>query len=53
MLIDFYMKFREDPLNGFQVKEQTQFCETVQGKELKKYKCNSYGSCALHLSNVD
>ena len=32
MLIDTYMKFREDSLNGFQVIEQTQFCDKVQGK---------------------
>ena len=29
MLIDTYMKFNEDSLNGFQVTEQTQFCERV------------------------
>ena len=28
MLIDIYMKFREDSLNGFQVIERTQFCES-------------------------
>ena len=32
MLIDIYMKFREDSLNGFQVIERTQFCDRVQGK---------------------
>ena len=32
MLIDIYMKFREDSLIGFQVIEQTQFCDRVQGK---------------------
>ena len=32
MLIDIYMKFREDSLNGFQVLEQTWFCDRVQGK---------------------
>ena len=26
MLIDIYMKFREDSLNGFQVIERTRFC---------------------------
>ena len=30
MLIDIYMKFDEDSLNGFQVKERTQFCDSVQ-----------------------
>ena len=28
MLINIYMKFREDSLNGFQVIEQTRFCDT-------------------------
>ena len=32
MLIDIYMKFREESLNSFQVIEQTQFCDRVQGK---------------------
>ena len=32
MLIDIYMKFREDSLNGFQVIERTGFCDRVQGK---------------------
>ena len=27
MLIDIYMTFREDSLNGFQVMEQTRFCD--------------------------
>ena len=27
MLIDIYMKFREDSLNGIQVKERTRFCD--------------------------
>ena len=49
MLIDIYMKFREDSLNGFEVIKLTQFCNRVQGKQLKKYKCKSYGSCALHV----
>ena len=31
MLIDIYMKFCEDSLNGFQVIEQTQFCDRIQG----------------------
>ena len=29
MLIDIYMKFPEDSLNGFQVIEQTRFCDKV------------------------
>ena len=32
MLIDIYMKFREDSLKGFQVIELTRFCDRVQGK---------------------
>ena len=35
MLIDIYMKFREDSLNGFQVIEQILYCVRVQGKLLK------------------
>ena len=31
-LIDIYMKFHEDSLNGFQVIEQTQFCDRFQGR---------------------
>ena len=31
MVIDIYMKFPEDSLNGFQVIEQTRFCDRVQG----------------------
>ena len=27
MLIDIYMKTREDSLNGFQVRERTRFCD--------------------------
>ena len=29
MLIDIYMKFREDSLNRFQVVERTRFCDKV------------------------
>ena len=32
ILIDIYMKFREESLNGFQVIERTRFCNRVQGK---------------------
>ena len=32
MLIDIYMKFREDGLKGFQVIERTRFCDRVKGK---------------------
>ena len=40
MLIDNYMKFDEDSLNGF---------VTVQGKKLKKYKRKGHGSCTMHV----
>ena len=49
MLIDIYMKFREDSLHGYQVTEWARLCDRVQGKQLKKYKRKSYGSCALHV----
>ena len=49
MLIDIYMKFCEDSLNSFQVIEPSPFCDRVQGKYFKKYKCKSYGSCPLHI----
>ena len=32
IVIDIYMKFREDSLNSFQVIEWTQICDRVQGK---------------------
>ena len=32
MLVDIYVKLREDSLNGFQVIERTRFCDRVQGK---------------------
>ena len=32
MLIDIYMKFCEDSLNGFQVIEQTRFCDLQSSK---------------------
>ena len=32
MLIDIYMKFREDSLNRFQVIELTRLCDSVQRK---------------------
>ena len=33
MLIDIYVKFREDSLNGFQVIERTRFCDGQSSKE--------------------
>ena len=35
MLIDIYMKFREDSLNGFQVIEKTRLCDRIQGNNSK------------------
>ena len=32
MLIDIYIKFREDSLNGFQVIERTRFCDEQSSK---------------------
>ena len=32
MLIDIYVKFREDSLNDFQVIERTRFCDRIQRK---------------------
>ena len=32
MLIDIYMKFCEDSLNGFQVIQQTPFCDEKMSK---------------------
>ena len=32
MLLDIYMKFREDSLNGFQIIERTRFWDKVQGQ---------------------
>ena len=32
MLIDIYLKFCEDSLNGFQVKERIQFCDGQSSK---------------------
>ena len=53
ILIDIYMKFCEDSLKGFQVIEWTQFCDKVPRGITKKYKCKSYGSCALHINWID
>ena len=50
ILIDIYTMFREESLNGFQVIERTRFLWHSQGKYLKKNKCKSYGSYALHVT---
>ena len=49
MLIDTYMKFREDSLNGFEVTEGHDFVTESKGHNSKKYKTKNYGSCAMHV----
>ena len=49
MLIDIYMKFREDSLNGFQVIEQTLFCDRQSPKGITQKVLVSYDLCALHI----
>ena len=50
MLIDIYIKFREDSLKGFQVIERNRICDGQSSKgKLTKDKCKSYGSCTLHI----
>ena len=41
MLIDIYMKFREDSLNGFQVTEWTRFCDGQSSKGNKSKSINA------------
>ena len=36
MLIDIYMKFRDDSLKGFQVIERTRFCDGKVAREITK-----------------
>ena len=55
MLIDIYMKFREDSLNSFQVIERTRFCDGKSSKG-NNSKSISAGVMILALStssNVD
>ena len=49
MLIDIYMKFGEDILNGFQVIERYDFVIESKGNNSKSIKCKCYGSCFLHV----
>ena len=53
MLTDIYMKFREDSLNSFQVTERTQFCDRVQGEQLKKVNARVMVLALCKSSNVD
>ena len=39
MLIDIYLKFREDSLNGFQVIERKQFCDRQTDSRGKNNMC--------------
>ena len=41
MLTDIYMKFGEDSLNGFQVKEQTQVWQTDRQKDRQMLWCKN------------
>ena len=50
MLIDIYMKFREDSMKGFQVIERTRFVTESKGNN---YKCKGYGLALCTSSNDD
>ena len=53
MLIDIYMKFSEDSLNRFQVIEQTQFCDRVQGNNSKSINAKVMVLSLCTSSNAD
>ena len=55
MLIDNYMKFREDILNRFQVTEQTRFCDrkSCKGNNTKSIKARVMVLALCTLPNVD
>ena len=53
MLIDIYMKFREDSLNGFQVIERTRFCDRVEGNTSKSINARVMVLAFCTSSNVD
>ena len=49
MLIDIYMKFPEDSLNGFQVIERTRFCDKSPREITQKvYKQELWFLCSAH-----
>ena len=52
MLIDIYMKFCEDSLNGFQVIERTRFCDRVKGNNSKSINARDVIKLCMS-SNVD
>ena len=53
MLIDTYMKFREDSLNGFEVTEWTQFCDSPRDITPKSIKPRIMVLALCTSSNVD
>ena len=55
MLIDIYMKFREDNLYSFQVIEQTRFCDgqSSKGNNSKSIKARVMVFALCTLSYVD
>ena len=55
ILIDIYIKFFEDSLNGFQVIERTRFCDVQNSKDNNSKSINARGMVlALSMSsNVD
>ena len=53
MLIDIYMKFREDSLNGFQVIERTRFCDRAKGNNSKSINATVMVLALCKSSNVD
>ena len=55
LLIDTYMKFHEDSLNGFQVIEQTGFCDgqSSKGNNSQSINANVMVLALCISSNVD
>ena len=55
MLTDIYMKFSVDSLNGFQVIEQTRFCDgqSSKGNNSKSIHARVMVLALCRLSNVD
>ena len=55
MLIDIYMKFREDSLKSFQVTEQKRFCDgqSSKGNTSKSINVRVMILALCMLSNVD
>ena len=55
MLIDIYMKFCEDSLNGFQVIQRTQFCDRqtdARRKTICPYpKVGRHNYCKHHITD--